>query len=1322
MLFHSKRGSIFAKHVVQAGLPDKNIFQNGKKKLYPSGFSGKRAAKMGKLYPIKARSDMDAIRAYHTMSANLASVEQLSLSLMSFVEETTGPDGGSAGISGFNLRELPVTAETNVDNNVHPPNEGFDPGCEQHRQQEVDNWQSKPEHYSDVGAFGMSYDDHGQGRGTSDFGSDIGGPDFGGAAGGSQLLHIGNPGAGAHRGPEGANDAGTGPFRFIMLANQGGGGDTNNNTRGQRGIRSGGDPDAGRSQAQLASFCPATPHGRRIFRERKKALQAERDRTLREEKMDEMLENAKPFKGPSFGQGLKKKSKPAFPSSAAAAVDSVEARGLSGSGRRRRRRTPSEGSGNSRAKQHMLPDDTHGWGHSAPPSAVQLEASVVGADTLDKLPVAVRRWEVGMSIPPEESVVIGKASSGGFSMSRAASNTITMGGGLLDGHMSPPGFTGGVSGGGAMVLAGGEPTTAVFGGDSMDVFFPVTESLDHHASGADQNSPANMDGKTFLTDALVGGSCGSETAGRERSNNSSLHQQQHENNHDRGGGVSPVESIGEVGAWEESDMGTDSVFKPIGSLQTADVRENVDRETKSRANNRSRRSEKSNGKGHQRRKTPLSSHRRKTPSYDQSRMLSRSPVTDSGVSPLSVSRRSGQPLQIAGATQEGRENGNEKQPKIMLRQPGKSIRGGPNIGETLSYRSVTIRVLQSQLSASTNKAHGSESKLLGGGGSSSTRGFTKAPEDRTTKHVQLLVRDDASVVEMVAFAMRSLNMPHGLKWSCQYLNREERRWIILLRNHTAGTLTSDKFHGLGPDGMHMRLVAPGYKGLKAALRAQQHQVEETRNRGQIKGILYGGKGLFRATDDVDDVSVSAPFGHSEEMRSMPSERAVLVEARQTAAARPSTTASVVSTVSNPGAGKLAHDIKSEENRIAREMERKKARDDAVALRKAASGKRFVMRQTPNQKKRPSPNRQDDRSSHARHQNGGGDRSADGGISDTGNKKTFDGWDQTPLFELEGWEREDGASPKFGRMKKTSPQRFITRHQRKVSMFDSPRDFDTMMEDYSSPERRERRDGGSGQEAAFESPDRDRTHAELSHYGTGGMSGREGGRHDVVGSGAYEEIGDAERQVARLPYLLASSHLLVDDEIDAGTSGAHTYRSSIASRKRRQQKNKAWKMASHIQLGPRGPRVDKMNMLAQKIIATFGKSRVLGGNQFRKARASEAVSQNISQRIAEVRRKGQQEGEEDMEKDEERVREDEAGGQELWESDDAGNAGSDFDSEDEGGGTFLTAAESSIVELPDIHTAPSVTFNMERLYATRARVPADVRVSDGRSRVLRPVSF
>ena len=50
------------------------------------------------------------------------------------------------------------------------------------------------------------------------------------------------------------------------------------------------------------------------------------------------------------------------------------------------------------------------------------------------------------------------------------------------------------------------------------------------------------------------------------------------------------------------------------------------------------------------------------------------------------------------------------------------------------------------------------------------------------------------------------------------------------------------------------------------------------------------------------------------------------------------------------------------------------------------------------------------------------------------------------------------------------------------------------------------------------------------------------------------------------------------------------------------------------------------------------------------------------------------------------------------------------------------AELCSIELPDIHATPSCIFNMERLYATKKPVPADVRVSSGRSRVLRPVSF
>ena len=94
---------------------------------------------------------------------------------------------------------------------------------------------------------------------------------------------------------------------------------------------------------------------------------------------------------------------------------------------------------------------------------------------------------------------------------------------------------------------------------------------------------------------------------------------------------------------------------------------------------------------------------------------------------------------------------------------------------------------------------------------------------------------------------------------------------------------------------------------------------------------------------------------------------------------------------------------------------------------------------------------------------------------------------------------------------------------------------------------------------------DRTHVDLNQYSSGELDGSTI-RDGLPSYGEY--------QPARLPYLLASSHLLVDDEIDAGQSGAHTYRSSIASRRRRQQKQKAWKMSSHIQLGLRGPRVEK----------------------------------------------------------------------------------------------------------------------------------------------------
>ena len=289
MLFHSKHGSIFAKHVIKRGLPEKKLPVGDKKRVYPSGFSGKRAAKTGKLYALKAESDMDAIRAYHTMSANLASVEELSLSLMSFVEETTASAEMLEDHAQFNLESMPPEMDTNINvahNDRQEPH--LSDGLVGGKLEGEESWQWKPNHYSDVGAFGMTLPiaDKGGVRATLE----------------AMLAVAISPG---HRAvlsfcmqvrmvvcttfvvPAMQRRA----FRFIMLASQGSGvGKNNRNSSSQ-------DKDPARSQAQSASFCPATPHGRRIFREREKALQEQRDRILKEEKMEDMLQNAKPFKG-----------------------------------------------------------------------------------------------------------------------------------------------------------------------------------------------------------------------------------------------------------------------------------------------------------------------------------------------------------------------------------------------------------------------------------------------------------------------------------------------------------------------------------------------------------------------------------------------------------------------------------------------------------------------------------------------------------------------------------------------------------------------------------------------------------------------------------------------------------------------------------------------------------------------------------------------------------------------------------------------------------------------------------------------------------------
>ena len=99
----------------------------------------------------------------------------------------------------------------------------------------------------------------------------------------------------------------------------------------------------------------------------------------------------------------------------------------------------------------------------------------------------------------------------------------------------------------------------------------------------------------------------------------------------------------------------------------------------------------------------------------------------------------------------------------------------------------------------------------------------------------------------------------------------------------------------------------------------------------------------------------------------------------------STTASVVSTASNPGAGRRAHRLKSEEHRKKREADRKNEREQRV--------EGFVMRQTSDNKLQSQANGKSGKSSLV---SSGLSRYNAGGLNslcDSG--KTFDGWEQTP---------------------------------------------------------------------------------------------------------------------------------------------------------------------------------------------------------------------------------------------------------------------------------------------------------------------------------------
>jgi hypothetical protein len=75
--------------------------------------------------------------------------------------------------------------------------------------------------------------------------------------------------------------------------------------------------------------------------------------------------------------------------------------------------------------------------------------------------------------------------------------------------------------------------------------------------------------------------------------------------------------------------------------------------------------------------------------------------------------------------------------------------------------------------------------------------------------VQLNVKNEATIVEIVSYVISKLKLKSGLKWNCQYLDRQESKWKTLVRNHSTAVLASSEFQGVGSDGgIQIRLVAP----------------------------------------------------------------------------------------------------------------------------------------------------------------------------------------------------------------------------------------------------------------------------------------------------------------------------------------------------------------------------------------------------------------------------------------------------------------------------------------------------------------------------------
>ena len=1150
LLYDSKRGSIFSKYKPQSGLPQRKSHKKG---THPAGFAGKRTKQKEKLYKLNAGTDADAIRAYHTLSANMVSQGRLELSLyeetdrlqQNSVNGTPSQQSQSqppinsgyyaseqdAAIAAANQAarssspspfDLSTMNETNVGSITSLSGMSgmgsLELDADGSQISGIARGRPEQEHFH-PGMFGMATDDMAErGDGTSDFGSDFGG---------NGQQNMGKGGSKWMTGGTANNkEQATGPYRFLFLAPPGSGKHVTVNNGGlkdgSKTFLTGADSSNNNNnnnnhndeqEMHPGSFCPATPLGRRIYRERKqKSAGGHGDGTKMMSVIGTNVEDELSQTHTQVQQAQAQQSQ------------STLIAGQTGS------MIISSGVGGWNIPQPVqpnLPDDIHGWGGNGQlviternHSLARLEASVIGAHSLDALGPAVIRANVG-------GVTSTVLTSSSTTLFNSNSNTRKSHSSQSNRGISPP-RKGSLNGDGPVVLPSiSSYPNSLPGSDGEQGDFHQHETENRISSSGSSSSPKRSKSK-------------SRSRGRSRTKKKRPTNQNKQNSGPEsssgGEGIASMETNDwdALGGWED-DRG--DIFNKISSMGSTGSTE---------FSGTSRTSGKS-GSYHS---TATKKHSRRRP-RSSSNSPSRSNAMDAN------RHRSLSP------------------PKIFVRERGRNRIEPPLPKNGRNYFLVTVRVLeksQPQRSRATDIGHRSKP-------------FGKAPNEGTTRTVQMNVREETTVVEMVSFVVRRLNLQSGLRWNCQYLDRQESRFKTVVRNHSAAILASPEFQGIGPDGIQIRLVAPKSK--------ETHKHQISISSPQQDSMLDTSNGDNNGDNNGNDSNSNSPnTGTSvpSNISNVPSDRTVVVHHQPSTAGNGNEKDIVTMRPSSRGSDSGVNNSNttdSNENNASKQQL-----------------KRFVMRSTPT------------RTIHRRNMSNQNSTTNSNSNTSYSSQPIRTTW-ETPLFELEGW----------GDVSPTHSRRFDYNRKYKSGGEDEEEEddtvdmYDTTMEDYSSPVRHQTSQnsddfdengnkivsiGAAADEALSKGsdllPERIRQQRLLQQQRIAAAGSNNGMHSPIDHDITHARLSSYGAAGGRMPYYLASTHLLVDDEIDR--------KKNSKNNRKEEQKNGANGFMNGVNGNHFGsgtfklpnsqePLLNKMNVLAKSIVSNFG-VRKKGNSQFRKA--------------------------------------------------------------------------------------------------------------------------